>query len=96
MQACIQERGALLAGAVQPNSVEAVTPAVPDGHLFLRPAVGDRQYVALTALVVAAVVQRCPGDCNSNAYSQSRMTSTLAASEAWYCDAARRFMGTGA
>lgn len=84
MQACIQERGALLAGAVQPNCVQAVSPAVPDGHLLLRPAVGDRQYVALAVLVVAAVVERCPGNCSSCVHSWSCMRSTQAVSEARY------------
>ena len=55
----------LSAGPVQPHGVQVVIPAVPDGNLLLRPAVGHCQDVAFGLLVVAAVAERCPCNCRA-------------------------------
>lgn len=64
MEAWQVEQGSLLLGAVEAHNVEAVAPAIPDGHLLLRPAAADCHYVPLTLLMIAAVAQGCPCYCS--------------------------------
>lgn len=66
VQTRVQKGGSLLAGTVQPNCVQAISPAVPDSNFLLRPAVGDDQYVPFTVLVVAAVMEGCPCHCTTD------------------------------